>query len=193
NQIDGEVARRYVFAGAHVFAPELLEGIGPEKPGFGPQKADIVRDLYLPMLDAGQPLDSLVTSRRWHDLGTPQRYLEAVVDCARAGWPERLWRRSWISSEAGIGRGAKVRKSAVEAGAQVGERAQVERSVLLPGARVGKGSVVREWIMGVGAEVSSGAWVERRIVMPQGAGFAPGSGDSIVGGSVFIPIAGSGE
>ncbi len=182
----GEVTRRHVFAGAHVFAPELLERVGP-------QKADIVRNLYLPMLDQGLSLGSMVTSRSWHDLGTPQRYLEAVVDCAQAGWPERLWRRSWISPEAGIGSGAKVRKSAVEAGAQVGEGAHVERSVLLPGARVGPGSVVRESILGFGAAVPSGAWVERRIVMPQGAVFTPGLDESVVGGSVFIPIAGSGE
>lgn len=178
----GEVARRHVFAGAHLFAPELLERVGPGK-------SDIVRNLYVPLLDEGVPLQSLVTARRWHDLGTPQRYLEAVVDWSRAGWPERLWRRSWTSPEAGIGSGAKVRNAAVEAGARVEEGAVVERSVLLPGARVGKGSVVRESILGFGAAVPPGTWVERRIVMPQGV-FAPGLDDSVVGGAVFIPIAG---
>jgi len=178
----GEVARRYVFAGAHVFTPELLEKVGP-------QKSDIVRNLYLPMLDEGATLQSLVTHRRWHDLGTPMRYLEAVVDWARAGWPEWMWRRTWTSPEAAIGSGAKVRASAVEAGVQVGEGAHVERSVLLPGARVGKGSVVRESILGFGAAVPPGTWVERRIVMPQGAGFAPRLDDSVVGGAVYIPIA----
>lgn len=178
----GEVVRRHVFAGAHLFAPELLERVGPDK-------ADIVRNLYVPLLDEGVPLQSVVTPRRWHDLGTPQRYLEAVIDQARAGWPERLWRRAWISPEAGIGSGARVRHAAVEAGVRVGEGAVVEHSVLLPGARVGKGSVVRESILGFGAAVPDGTWVERRIVMPQGA-FAPGTDDSVVGGAVFIPIAG---
>ena len=98
-------------------------------------------------------------------------------------------RRAWISPEAAIGSGAKVRSSAVEAGVQVGDGARVERSVLLPGARVGPASVVRESILGFGAVVPPGTWVERRIVMPQGAGFTPGLDDSIVGGSVFIPIA----
>lgn len=177
----GEVTRRFVFAGAHVFAPNLLERVGP-------QKADIVRNLYLPMLDEGATLQSMVTARHWHDLGTPQRYLDAVVDWARAGWPERLWRRSWISPEAGVGSGAKVRSAAVEAGVQVGEKAQVERSVLLPGARVGAGSVVRESILGFGAAVPPGTWVERRIVMPQGAGYVPRPDDSVVGGAVYIPM-----
>jgi len=179
----GEMVRRHVFAGAHVFAPDLLERVGP-------QKADIVRNLYLPLLDEGAHLQAVVTPRHWHDLGTPQRFLEAVVDWSRAGWPERLWRRSWISPEAGIGSGAKVRRSAVEAGAQVGDGAQVERSVLLPGARVGKGSVVKESILGFGAAVPAGTWVERRIVMPQGVGVAPRLDDSVVGGAVFTPIGG---
>lgn len=180
----GEAVRRHVFAGAHVFAPELLAGVGP-------QKADIVRNCYVPLLDEGGPsmLQALVTPRRWHDLGTPQRYLEAVIDQAQAGWPERLWRRAWISPEAAVGSGAKVRQSAVEAGAQIGDGARVERSVLLPGARVGPGSVVRESILGFGAVVPPGTWVERRIVLPQDAGFTPGTDDSIVGGAVFIPIA----
>lgn len=177
----GEVARRYVFAGAHVFSPALLERVEP-------QMSDIVRNLYLPLLDEGTTLQSLVTPRRWHDLGTPMRYLEAVIDWARAGWPERLWRRSWISPEAAVAGGAKVRMSAVEAGVQVGEGAHVERSVLLPGARVGPGSTIRESILGYGAAVPPGTWVERRIVMPQGAGFTPRLDDSVVGGAVYIPM-----
>src|SRR4051812_17766208 len=98
----GEVVRRYVFAGAHVFSPDLLERVGPGK-------ADIVRDLYVPMLAEGATIGSIVDGGLWHDLGTPQRFLDGALDGARAGWPERLWRRSWISPEASLGAGAKVR------------------------------------------------------------------------------------
>lgn len=178
----GEVARRYVFAGAHVITPRLLKRV---ESGV----SDIVRDLYQPLLrEPGVLLDSVVTARRWHDLGTPQRFLEAVIDWARAGWPERLWRHSWISPEAGVDAGALVKSSAVEAGARVGEGAQVERSVLLPGAKVGKGCVVRESIVGFGASVAPGTWVERRVIMPQREGFAPGLDDSVVGSAVFTPF-----
>jgi len=181
----GEVTHRHVFAGAHVFTPDLLERI-PEGP-----VSDIVRDLYIPLLDEpGVLLDSCVTARRWHDMGTPQRFLDGVVDWARAGWPERLWRRSWISPEAGIAAGASVKNAAVEAAARVGEGALVERSVLLPGAKVGKGCVVRDSIVGFGAAVPPGTWVERRVIMPQRQGFAPGLDDSVVGGAVFTPFAG---
>jgi len=178
----GEVIRRYVFAGAHVISPRLLEWVGPGK-------SDIVRDLYIPLLAEPEgKLTSLVTTRAWHDLGTPQRFLEGVIDWARAGWPERLWRQAWISPEAVVEPGARVRRSAVEAGTKVGEGAVVERSVLLPGSRVGKGSVVRESILGFGAAVPPGTWVERRIIMPQRAGFTPGLDDSVVGGAVFTPF-----
>jgi len=177
----GEVASRLVFAGAHVFSPDLLAPLGP-----GP--SDIVRDLYKPLLAEGAHLDSVVTSRRWHDLGTPQRFLEASLDWARASWPERLWRRSWVAQDAGLGAGARVRASAIESGARLGEGAVVERSILLPGARVGKGSHVREAILGFGASVPAGTWVERRIIMPQLDVAAPGLDDSVVGGAVYTPF-----
>ncbi|HEY4596691.1 MAG TPA: sugar phosphate nucleotidyltransferase, partial [Thermoanaerobaculia bacterium] len=100
----GEVARRYVFAGAHVFSPDLLDRVGPGR-------SDIVRDLYVPMLAEGAVIDSVLDGGLWHDMGTPQRFLEGVLDWARADWPERLWRRSWISPEASLEAGAKVRRS----------------------------------------------------------------------------------
>jgi mannose-1-phosphate guanylyltransferase len=178
---EGEIVRRYVFAGAHVFSPRLLDRVGPEV-------SDIVRDLYIPMLKEGAKLTSLVTHRPWHDLGTPQRFLDGVVDWSRAGWPERLWRPAWVSPEAVVEPGAKVRRAVVEAGAKVGEGAQVERSVLMPGSKVGKGSVVRESILGFGAAVPPGTWVERRVIMPQREGFALGVDDSVVGGAVFTPF-----
>jgi NDP-sugar pyrophosphorylase family protein len=178
----GEVVRRHVFAGAHVISPRLLERVGPGR-------SDIVRDLYIPLLSEPEgKLTSLVTNRPWHDLGTPQRFLEGVVDWARPGWPERLWRQAWVSPEAVVEPGAKVRRSAVEADSKVGEGALVERSVLLPGSRVGKGSAVRESILGFGAAVPPGTWVERRIIMPQRAGYTPGLDDSVVGGAIFTPF-----
>ena len=142
----------------------------------------------MPMLAEGSGIDSIVDAGLWHDMGTPQRFLDGALDWARADWPERLWRRSWISPEASLGAGARVRRSSIEPGAKVGEGARIERSVLLPGARIGKGCVVRESIVGFGAAVPPGTWVERRIVMPQSPGFAPGLDDSVVGGAVYTPF-----
>ncbi|HVS01061.1 MAG TPA: NDP-sugar synthase [Thermoanaerobaculia bacterium] len=186
----GEVARRHVFAGAHVISPELLSRVGPGR-------SDIVRDLYIPLLDepgggGGGGLTTVVTPGLWHDMGTPQRFLEGALEWARGGWPKRLWRRAWISPEAGIDSKASVRQAVVEAGARAGEGAHIERSVLLPGSRVGAGSVVRESILGFDAAVPPGTWVERRMITPQRQGAAPGLDESVVGGSVFTPF-GTGE
>jgi mannose-1-phosphate guanylyltransferase len=145
----GEVEGRYVFAGAHVFSPNLLSGL---KPGF----SDIVRDLYRPMLAAREAIGSLVDGGPWHDMGTPQRFLEGTLEGGR----------SWISPEASVAAGAKVRRSAIEPGATVEEGARIEGSLLLPGARVGAGSVVRESIVGFDAVLPPGARIERRIIMP---------------------------
>lgn len=174
-------ARRLVFAGAHVLDPALLARVGP-----GP--SDIVRDLYTPLLAEGGRIAAAVTSGLWHDLGTPRRFLEASLEWAHAGWPERLWRRSWISPEAAIGSGARVRRSAVESGVRVGERARVERSVLLPGSQVGEGSFLREVVLGVGAAVPPGSWVERRLVTARRDGTPRGLDDSVVGGAVYTPL-----
>jgi mannose-1-phosphate guanylyltransferase len=176
-----QVVRRLVFAGAHVFSPALLDRVKP-----GP--SDIVRDLYTPLLAEGGRLGSLVTSRPWHDLGTPRRFLDATLEWARAGWPERLWRRSWVSQEAGLATGAKLKEASVEAGARVGEGSRVERSVLLSGSRVGEGSTLREVILGPGASVPPGSWIERRIVTRRREGAAPSLDDSVVGGVVYTPL-----
>lgn len=182
----GEVARRHVFAGAHVFAPDLLARVGPGK-------ADIVRDLYSPLLEQGEMIGSLLHPGRWHDTGTPQRFLAASLDWARAEGAGRLWRRSWISPEAEVSSGSKVRQVSVEAGARVGEEARVERSVLLPGARVSRGCVVRDAIVGFDATVPPGTWVERRMITAPLAGFSPSLDDSVVGGAVYTPFTREGE
>lgn len=177
----GTVSRRIVFAGAHALDPALLARVGP-----GP--SDIVRDLYMGLLAEGGRIESVVTSGLWHDLGTPRRFLEATLDWAHASWPQRLWRRSWISPEAALGPGARVRRSAVEGGARVGERSRIERSVLLPGSRVGEGSFLREVILGAGAAVPPGSWVERRLITARRDGAPRGLDDSVVGGAVYTPL-----
>jgi len=152
-------ARRRVFAGAHVLSRRLLQRIAASA---ATPPTDFVRDLYEPLL-AEQPgcLDSLTTRRRWHDLGTPRRYLEAARDWAGA-------RGRWISPGAEVSPSAVVRRSNVEAGARVGAGAVVEDSVLLPGARIGAGCEVRSSILGPGAELPAGNHVANELVVAGG-------------------------
>ncbi len=152
--------RQRVFAGAHVLSRRLLLRIASSP---APAPTDFVRDLYEPLL-ADQPgcLDSLTTGRRWHDLGTPRRYLAATLDWTGA-------RGLWISPAAAVAPSAAVRRSSLEAGARVAAGAIVEDSVLLPDARVGAGCEVRDSILGPGVELPAGNHVTSQVVVAGGA------------------------
>jgi mannose-1-phosphate guanylyltransferase len=155
--------RRAVFAGAHAMAPSLLGERIASRPAATAQPADIVRDLYEPLL-AARPgaLASLTTARRWHDLGTPGRYLAATLESLAAG--RHGGAPAWIAPTAIVEPGVTVLRSSLEAACKVGRGAWIEDSVLLPGAVVGERSVVRGSIVGPGAEVPAGGEVTARLV-----------------------------
>lgn len=112
-----------VFAGLHVFAPEVLEGL-PVKP------LDTVVDLYKPALAAGRRIDAVETREPWFDLGTPQRYLEAVLATHAPSGGNVVSAAALVSSSAGL------RSCVVLPGARVGDRAQLTRVIVGPGAEV---------------------------------------------------------
>ena len=152
----GEVHRRYVYAGAYVLRPELLSRIPEAAP------SDSMNDLFLPMLAAGgPPLDSLVTWRPWHDLGTPARYLDGVGD-----WARRTGGGSggWVSPDATVEAGARLERSVVEAGARVAGGAEVAGSLLLGGAAVGAGARLERCLLGPGATVEPGLRLAGQLV-----------------------------
>ncbi len=172
----GEVAARWVYAGAHTIDPELLSRV-PEGPG------DLISGLYAPLLAEGGRIEALTTRRPWHDLGTPRRYLRAVLD--RAGV---AWRGSRVERGARVGRGARLWRSVVSAGSTIESSARVEASVVLPQTRVGEGAAVRAAILGPGVNLPSGTAVDGRLLTPLRAGVAPGARDSVVGGLVFTAV-----
>jgi mannose-1-phosphate guanylyltransferase len=152
----GEVRARHVYAGAYVLAPEVLDRL-PAGP------SDSMTDLFQPMLAAGDgAIEALVTWRPWHDLGTPQRYLQGVRDWAR----REVGSEGWLAPSASLGSGARVAASVLEAGARVEQGAVVERSLLLAEARVGSGARLAEVIVGPGAVVPAGAELARCVLTP---------------------------
>ena len=174
------IARR-VFAGAHVFAPGLLSrGL--------PAGRDMVSDLYEPLLRAGGRIRGVETSRPWHDLGTPRRYLVAALDWVSRSWSRLGLATAWRHPASRVARGARLRRSVAEAGAAVEPQARVEGSLLLAGARVGRGCRVTTSILGPGVELPPGTSVEGRLVTRQRQGVPARAGDSIVGGLVFTPL-----
>lgn len=176
--------RRRVFAGAQVLSPELL---GRLEPGH----AETVPDLYRPLLAEGAHLEAVETRARWHDLGTPRRYLEGALDQARGTLPGSLWRRSRVSPEAIVSRRARWRRSVVEAGARLDRGCRLDRALVMRGARVAEGCRLESTILGPGAVLPPGTRLENRVVTRAREGAIPQAGDSRVGDLVFTPFDGT--
>ncbi len=149
----GVVAGRRAFAGMHAFDPHLLGEVSE-----GP--ADIIERLYLPMLARGERIESFATAALWHDLGTPQRYLDGAL-----AWVAGRAGKSWISPSAEISPGASITQSIVEVGCRIEAGASLHRSVLLAGAAIGAGSVVRSSVVGPGVSVLAGSTIEGDLLV----------------------------
>ncbi len=176
-----EVAKRHIFMGAHVLAPHLLERV-EEKP------ADIVSDLYIPLLREKGRIHSVVTARRWHDLGTPERYLAASLDWARSRRLPGFRPSGMISPLAEIDETATVHRAVVEAGAVVRSQVRIAHSVLLPDTVVPSGCTIRSSIIGPGVELPAAARIEHRMVTRIRSGYQPGDRDSVMGDLVYTPL-----
>ena len=143
---DGSVLR--VFAGAHVLSPQLFRG-RPAAP------ADFIADLYQPLLDEAELIRGLETDLPWHDLGTPRRYLEAVLAWSGGGW---------VAPDARVATGATVSGSVIEAGAAIEDGALVEEAVVMAGSTIPRGAVVRASILGPGARLRTQQRIEKQLV-----------------------------
>lgn len=149
---DAAARRHLVFAGAQVLEPELLARL-PEGPG------DLVTVLYEPLLTEGAPLAALVTERLWHDLGTPRRYLDAVLDWTFRGSN----RAARIVKGAEVDPGAKLRRTIVETGAHIEAATDLRSCVVMPGAKIGKGVLLTRCVVGPGATVAAGTQADSTL------------------------------
>ena len=149
-------ARRLVFAGAQILDPSLLTRVPAGV-------ADSIRDLHVPLLAEKVVLNTFVTRRRWHDLGTPQRYLEGLLDLARDGW---------VSATADCAADTRLANSVIERAASVGEGAQITGSAVLPGAQVGARARLRGAIIASGAIVAAAEEIADSVVAADGARLA---------------------
>lgn len=146
-------ARRHlVFAGAQVLEPELLARI-PEGPG------DLVSALYEPLLAAGAPLAAVVTERLWHDLGTPRRYLDAVLDWTFRGSNQA----SRVLKGAEVDQSARLRRTIVEAGAEVEAEADLRGCLVMQGAKVGIGVKLNRCIVGPDVTIAAETQAEESL------------------------------
>lgn len=187
-RVPGHVRR--VFAGAHILSRELLDRV-PAGP------SDFVTDLYEPLLMERAILRAVESDVPWHDLGTPYRYLEGVLDWQSVTEdgpvgddPGRRDGSSWVANSAAIDPDSRLLKSVIEAEAVVEAGAELEYSLILPGARVGAGCRVTGGIVGPRVELPPGTEVERRLVTLAVPGEPLPPAAMVAGGQVFTPIGG---
>jgi NDP-sugar pyrophosphorylase family protein len=177
----GKVEGRAVFAGLHAFAPDLVAELEP-------QPASFVDDLYVPLLEKGEKIMAIETSRPWFDLGTPAGYLVGACEWAQRRGRMKVAGRSWISPRAELDEQASIRRSCVEAGVRLAAGSQLDRSIVLFEAQIGEDCQVRDSIIGARVELPAGTIVERRLVTRARADVTTRERDSVVGGLVYSPL-----
>jgi NDP-sugar pyrophosphorylase family protein len=165
-RLEAQVSRRKrrVYAGACVLDPSLLSFL-PEGP------SDWIEVLLERALDRGWRVCAVETAAPWFDIGTPQRYLEAVVETLPPGRRDR----SWIHPEAVVEEGASLDRASIEAGARIGRGARLRRAVVLPRAVVGEKAALEEVIVAPGTTVEPGARLRGGLVTLSGFVFWCGS------------------
>lgn len=172
--------RQHLFAGTHVLSRRLLDRL-TEGPG------DILSDLYVPLLRDGGRIEAVVTGADLWDLGTADRYLEAVLSRTRGRFSLRR-SGNWISPLADVHPKASVSGSVVESGARVREGASVVGSLLMTDAEVGAGSRIERTLLGPGAKLPASAKIEGRMINRSHIGYPAGPHESVMGELIYTPL-----
>jgi NDP-sugar pyrophosphorylase family protein len=155
-----------LFTGVQVLDPALLDRLPPGA-------SDSVRDLYPPMIAAGEALLGVRVRGRWDDLGDPELYLRAQI--ARLAAVPGVGRGgSLLGSAARVELGARVSRSVLGARAVIEPGAVVDRSVLWDRVRVRRGAVVRGCVVTAGVTVPERSRLSGSSVLagPGGRGLA---------------------
>ena len=174
--------RTRTFQGLHVLSRRALDAIPSPL-----ASNDIVEGLYQPLLQSGARIVGALCRLPWHDLGTPRRYLDGVLDWGRtAGGRKR--RRRFVAPGARAQGGAVIERSVVESGCLLGAGALVERSLLMPGVRVGAGARVRDTVVAPGVRLPPGLDLDGQLVTPADWGRVPGSRSEEREGLVYTAL-----
>jgi mannose-1-phosphate guanylyltransferase len=147
-----------ISAGTYVLDPSTVRDVVPEG------AASIERDLFPALIAAGETVVGRRSTAYWMDVGTLERYLDAVGDALRGRGPCRA-AAPWLHPSAHIAADAMLEWSVVVCdGVDIGTRTRVARSVLMDQAAVGAAASVRGSIVGPHAIVGDGADVSDSIL-----------------------------
>ena len=179
----GPTDLRWASMGLYVFdAGFLIRALTELK---GP---DLVYDLLLPALAAGERLNAFRFAGAWEDVGELSTYYRASRDLLSDRPALRLDDPRWTvltrneeRPPAHFGEGADVSRSLVAAGARVD--GTVRRSIIFPGAWIERDAVVEDAIVFHDAWVGRGAHVTRAVL----------DKDAIIGEDATLGAAGDGD
>lgn len=142
-----------MFAGLHVIEPVWFD-FAPSQPVY-----DSIRDVYSPMLAAGERIHAYRYDGRWVDLGSARRLLAAsIVDLDE----------SVIPRSAVVGSGTDLHRTALYAGVDIGNDCRIEDSIFLGSASVGDRCLLRHCIVCPHSIVPSDSFFEGAVITEDG-------------------------
>ncbi len=94
-----------------------------------PERGCLVGDLFLPWLQAGRPIQTLMHTEPWDDLGTPAAYLEQ-----NRRWLAARGLRNYIAHDAQVPDQVQLQEVVVGRGSRVRGQGKLERCVIWSGA-----------------------------------------------------------
>lgn len=180
-----------VNAGIYVFEPEAFQLLPGKRP------ADISRDLFPKMLEAGCRLYGYTFDEYWNDVGRPGNYLLATEDCLRGRYRTEVTRSVTPVQNGGflmtgrnctIGRDVSIGNFAILGDdVEVREGATLNSSVLFSHAVVGEKCNIQESIVGercvlergvmvrAGSVVGDACYIKARSILGYNTRLWPGS------------------
>lgn len=176
----GPPVRRGVFAGVHLVEPAVFDLLPTEG------HACIVRQGYVPMMQAGMDVRAVFHEGTWNDLGTIERYLETHADLAGMPFAEMeallegqhgiVFGLDGEGNEYGDRSAAEIHATAelrhpvaLGRGCVIGEGAIVgPGTVLGEGVTVGRGAQLRSVVAWDGTTIEAGARLDRAVAYMDG-------------------------
>ncbi|MBI2917024.1 MAG: NDP-sugar synthase [Chloroflexi bacterium] len=183
-----QVTTHYVNGGIYVLEPEAL-ALVPESMHYMFESG-----LFPRLLAEGWPVYGYATEPFWHDIGTPERYLQLHAELLGGRCPS-----IWPGAPSDPTRGCYADPTAVVEGqvllglgAVLGPESRVlGPAVLGAGCRLERGAVVDGGVLWSGVSVGAGAHLERCLV---GSGCRLGPGvvaeAAVIGNNVAVPEGG---
>lgn len=133
--------QRYMFAGLHIIEPRWFD-YPPDTEIY-----DSIRDVYAPMLEAGESVHGFRYHGRWIDVGSAHRLLKASA--------EHLV-RSIVPNPSSIGVNSTVKRSALSAGTTVGNDCNLDAVLTLGRTTISDSCKLRNCIICPGTTIPEG-------------------------------------